>query len=112
MQKGDYGYKQILEQGHFAKEEILSIFIAAEADVLIQRLINRGTETKEKILRRLETARKECDYIPLYDSVIMNETKEQSLKRLEVLIEREEKITDYFDVDLFKEQVEKSAFLF
>lgn len=101
------GYKQILESGHFTKEEILSIFIAADGEVLIQRLINRGTEDNQKIRNRLETALKECDVISLYDSVILNETKEKSLKQLEMLIEYEEKISDYFDADLFKKKVEK-----
>lgn len=105
------GYKQILENGYFSKEEILSIFIVAEAEVLIQRLINRETEDKEKILNRLETAQKECDAISLYDSVLLNETKEKSLKRLEILIEYEERITDDFDVNLFKKQIEKQGIL-
>ena len=105
------GYKQILEGGHFAKEDILSIFIAAEGAVLIQRLINRGTEDNEKIRKRLETALKECDAISLYDSVILNETKEKSLEKLEVLIEHGERSSDNFDVDLFKEQVEKQGFM-
>lgn len=78
---------------------------------MIQRLINRGSEDKEKILNRLETAQKECDAISLYDSVLLNETKEKSLKRLENLIEHEERIIDDFDVNLFKKQIEKQGIL-
>ena len=103
------GYKQILEYGHFAKEEILSIFIAVEESVLVQRIINRVTEDNQRIGNGLETALAEYDAISLYDNVILNETKEKSLKKLEALIEHGERRTDDFDVDLFKEQAEKQG---
>ena len=51
--------------------------------------------------------RKSHFYSKLGKVSLLNETKEKSLKQLEMLIEYEEKISDYFDADLFKKKVEK-----
>jgi len=53
--------------------ECVSIFILPPSfDELERRLRGRGTETEEKVLARLETARGELEYAPQYTYQIVN----------------------------------------
>ena len=53
--------------------ECVSIFILPPSfEELERRLRGRGTETEEKVLARLETARKELEYAPSYTYRIVN----------------------------------------
>ena len=53
--------------------ECVSVFILPPSfEELERRLRGRGTETEEKILARLETARKELEYAPAYTYRIIN----------------------------------------
>lgn len=64
------GYKQIKEQ----YPDCIGIFIAPPSiDELYNRLINRGTETKDVIEKRIATARHEMQEEDLYHYVIVNE---------------------------------------
>ena len=64
------GYKQIKEQ----YPDCIGIFIAPPSiDELYNRLINRGTETKDVIEKRIATARHEMQEENLYHYVIVNE---------------------------------------
>lgn len=66
---------------NFAKAKF--IFIAPPSyQTLGERLKRRGTETEEKIQRRLETARKEIKYIPEFEYLIINEDLESSITNL------------------------------
>ena len=64
------GYKQIKEQ----YPDCIGIFIAPPSiDELYNRLINRGTENKDVIEKRIATARHEMQEENLYHYVIVNE---------------------------------------
>jgi len=66
---------------NFAKAKF--IFIAPPSyQTLGERLKRRGTESEEKIQRRLETARKEIKYIPEFEYLIINEDLESSITNL------------------------------
>ena len=53
--------------------ECVSIFILPPSfEELERRLRGRGTETEEKICQRLETAKRELPYAPMYDYQIVN----------------------------------------
>ena len=55
------------------RPDALFVFITPESyEVLEGRLRGRGTETEEKILKRLDTAKHEAPYAFLYDYVIVN----------------------------------------
>ncbi len=63
------------------------VFIAPPSyQTLGERLKRRGTETEEKIQRRLETARKEIKYIPEFEYLIINEDLESSITNLVSII--------------------------
>ena len=54
--------------------EAVTIFLAPPSiEALEQRLRGRGTETEEKILSRLETARRELLLAPNYDYTVVND---------------------------------------
>jgi len=65
------------------EKDAVYIFIAPPSfDVLKQRLINRGTETKENLERRLDDAKKELSYIPAFEYIIVNANLQESVDQL------------------------------
>lgn len=61
---------------HFG-EKALAIFIKPPSiEALEARLRGRGTETEEKIQKRLEKAEKELDYAKWFDTIVVNEDLE------------------------------------
>ncbi|WP_448378108.1 guanylate kinase [Fervidobacterium sp.] len=63
------------------------IFIAPPSyEVLRERLKKRGTETEEKIQKRLETAKRELKFIPEFEYLIINEDLEESIRNLMSII--------------------------
>ncbi|HEY8541552.1 MAG TPA: guanylate kinase [Pseudothermotoga sp.] len=64
-------------------KDAVYIFIAPPSfDVLKQRLMNRGTEDKENLQRRLEDAKKELSYIPNFEYIIVNAQLQESIDQL------------------------------
>lgn len=68
-------------------EEVLAVFVKPPSiEVLKQRLINRGTETEESILTRLERAEFELGFENKFDLTIVNDNlemaKAQALKEI------------------------------
>ena len=58
-------------------EKALAIFIKPPSiEALEARLRGRGTETEEKIQKRLEKAEKELDYAKWFDTIVVNEDLE------------------------------------
>ena len=54
--------------------DVVTIFILPpNQEVLKQRLLNRGTDSPEVIIQRLENARKEIDCIECYDYLVIND---------------------------------------
>lgn len=65
---------------HFG-EKALAIFIKPPSiEALEERLRKRGTETEEKIQKRLEKAEKELDYAKWFDTIILNDNLEDAQK--------------------------------
>lgn len=66
-----------------ALPQSLSIFLAPPSwEELEQRLRERGTETEEEIQRRLQTAKTELEAASEFDSVIVNEILDLTVKEL------------------------------
>ncbi|MEJ5228464.1 MAG: guanylate kinase [Pseudothermotoga sp.] len=64
-------------------KDAVYIFIAPPSfDVLKQRLINRGTENKANLERRLDDAKKELSYIPIFEYIIVNANLQESVDQL------------------------------
>lgn len=62
-------------------EKALSIFVAVPSmEVLRQRLISRGTETPESLMRRLEKAEYEAGFSREFDRVIVNDRVERAVE--------------------------------
>ncbi len=63
--------------------EALTVFLAPPSlEELERRLRGRGTETEEKILSRLETARKELLLAPRYDFTVINDDPDRAAGEL------------------------------
>lgn len=67
--------------------DAIFIFIAPpNYKILSERLIKRGTESEDKIRKRLDTAKKELTYIPEFEYLIINEDLEESIRNLSSII--------------------------
>jgi len=100
--KLEEGYSVILEidiQGALAiKEKVknaLYIFILPPSmEELKRRLINRGTETEEKILSRFKKAYQEINEISKYNYVVVNDVLEDAVKKVEAILTAESSRVD------------------
>ncbi|MBW6483674.1 MAG: guanylate kinase [Vicingaceae bacterium] len=64
---------------NYFKENALTIFVQAPSiEALETRLRNRGTETEEKIQKRLAKVNKEMSYMDKFDVVIVNDDLEKA----------------------------------
>jgi guanylate kinase len=72
------------------KPEAVSIFLAPPSmEALEERITGRGTETAEKINRRLVTARQEMKAYHLYDYVVVNDNVEDAAALISSIIDAE-----------------------
>jgi guanylate kinase len=91
--KLNQGYDVILEidvQGALTVKKIapesIGIFIMPPSfEVLQQRLLKRGTETKESLKIRLENAKKEVKYYENFDYVVINDNLEVAVESLKAI---------------------------
>lgn len=91
----------MLHSGVFSKDEICSIFIAAEAEDLLSRLTKRGTEKLPQIIKRLETAVVEANSISMYEHLIVNNDLVEAEQKLHKVLSGET-VRDDFDVCTFQ----------
>jgi len=71
-------------------EDAVFIFILPPSmEELKSRLINRGTETEEKILERFKAAYKEINEISRYNYVIVNDKLDAAVNKMKSIIESE-----------------------
>ncbi len=77
--------------------EAVSVFLLPPSwAALEERLRGRGTETEEKIQKRLHNARQEVEYLPRYDYCIINDNLEEAWKELRGIIHAERRSTKRF----------------
>jgi guanylate kinase len=80
------GARQVRERGI----ESVGIFVLPpSADVLEQRLRGRSQDSDDQIRRRLETARREVGEFVRYEYVVVNDTVEAAVERLEAIVRAE-----------------------
>ena len=74
-------------QVHERMPEAVLIFLEPPSlEVLRERLIQRGTETPEEIERRLEGAAGEMAHESVYNNVLVNETVDETVARIESIL--------------------------
>lgn len=76
------------------KKDAVSIFIKPPSmEELKNRLINRGTETPEKIKKRFNDAKAEMTYCISFDKIIINDKLEDAVKETMKYIKKRSKFT-------------------
>lgn len=68
---------------------ILVFLIPPNLEELGRRLINRGTEDKETINKRIHRALEEMEFAPQYDYVVINDTVEEAKNDIEIIVKAE-----------------------
>lgn len=67
----------------------LSVFIMPPSiEALRERLVSRGTETKESVKRRVAKAREEMSYSASFDKIVINDNLERCLEEAESIVEQ------------------------
>lgn len=74
------GLMHLLADGKVCPSLVRSVFLAADAVDVATRLYLRGTESKSRIQRRLETGIQESYYLDLYDAVIVNDVVDDTVE--------------------------------
>ncbi len=79
-------------QGAFQVKEkypdaVMLFLIPPSARVLVDRLVNRGTETREQIRSRLAQALTEADQAEHYDGILVNDQLDQTLTDILRIVE-------------------------
>ncbi len=71
-------------------EEGVFIFILPPSmEELKQRIINRGSETKESLMKRFKSAYKEINFVSKYNYAVVNDEVELAVQKLEAIIAAE-----------------------
>ena len=86
--------------------EALFIFIMPPTmEILKQRLINRNTETQDKVIERFKTAYNEINEITKYNYVVVNDKIENATSKVESIISAEKCRVDRIEeVDLYNRE--------
>lgn len=77
--------------------EAVSVFLLPPSWAALEaRLRGRGTETEEKIQKRLHNARQEVKYLPRYDYCIVNDDLDEAWRELHGIVRAERLSTKRF----------------
>ncbi|WP_035290735.1 guanylate kinase [Clostridium sp. KNHs214] len=68
------------------KEAILIFILPPSYEELKNRIVNRGTETEESLKTRLESANREIECSREYDYIVLNDTVEAAVRRVESVV--------------------------
>jgi guanylate kinase len=69
-------------------EECMSVFVRPPSiETLVDRLVNRNTETEESLQKRISKVRKEMEYENSFDIVLVNDILEIALIEAEHIVE-------------------------
>lgn len=115
IDKLEQGYDVILEIDIEGAKQIknnyanaIFIFIVPpNMKELKRRLVNRNTESKEKILERFRTAYKEINEISKYNYVVVNDIVDNAVNKVNAIISAEKcRVDRIVDVDLYNKEEE------
>ena len=72
----------------FFGDKCMSVFVRPPSvEVLIDRLVNRNTETRESLQKRISKVRREMEYENTFDMVLVNDLLEVSFVEAEHIVE-------------------------
>ncbi|WP_026487198.1 guanylate kinase [Caldanaerobius polysaccharolyticus] len=88
------GYDVILEidiQGALKVKEkfpegVFIFILPPSMEELKNRIVKRGTESEEEIMKRFKSAYEELNYISKYDYAVINDDVEQAIKKIQAII--------------------------
>ena len=78
---------------------------------LKNRIVNRGSETKESLLKRFQAAYQEINYISRYNYVVVNDDLDVASKKVEAILISEKCRVDRIeaiDVDNIEEKIHEA----
>ncbi len=81
-------------------EALMIFLVPPSAEVLYRRLVNRGTETMEKIRKRMARSAEEAAYIEQYDCILVNENLDACVEQLHQVIHHPELAGGYKEKNL------------
>lgn len=68
------------------KEGIFIFLLPPSMEELKNRIINRGTETEESIMKRFKSAYKEINYVSKYNYAVVNDQINDAVKKIQSII--------------------------
>ncbi|WP_026889168.1 guanylate kinase [Clostridium beijerinckii] len=71
------------------REGVFVFILPPSMEELKQRIINRGTETQESLMKRFKSAYKEINFISKYNYAVVNDKVEIAVEKLEAIISAE-----------------------
>ncbi len=95
----DLTVKGALELRKNDPNAVLVFLIAPSLDVLRERLIDRGTESLERIEQRLKTAEREMGYIESFDYLVINDVVENAVSDIRAIMRAEKRRVTRLFVD-------------
>ncbi len=75
-------------------DAVLVFVLPPSADVLVERLTERGTEGKDNVTQRIENARGELEQASRFDYIVVNENIEQAIDEVRSIVLAEGRRTD------------------
>jgi guanylate kinase len=92
-------------------EGVFIFILPPSMEELKQRIINRGTETEESIIRRFKSAYQEVNYISKYNYAVVNDTVENAVDKIKAILTAEkcrvdrlkDKILDSEEVGIYEQ---------
>ena len=75
-------------------DAVLVFVLPPSADVLVERLTDRGTEGEDNVTRRIENARAELEHASQFDYIVVNENIDQAIDEVRSIILAEGRRTD------------------
>ena len=90
-------------------EEGVFVFIVPPSmEELKRRIVTRGTETKEEVLRRFQKSYEELNFIKRYNYVIINDTVDAAVDKMDAIVTAEKcrvsRLKDWSIPEIIKEE--------
>lgn len=70
-------------------EGVFIFLMPPSMEELKNRIINRGSETKESLMTRFKSAYKEINYVSKYNYAVINDTVDEAVKKIECILTAE-----------------------
>ncbi|MBR4162533.1 MAG: guanylate kinase [Solobacterium sp.] len=88
------------------KDEVEGVFVVTpDAATLLERLVKRGTETKEKIISRLQIASDELQYVNVYDHCLINDQLDEAYQKFKDLVLTDLPGDPPVDIEVFRKEI-------